>query len=529
MNATSQFTYILLGGGFVVFLGFLFAILMTRMFSEAMLRIETVEGKLGALNALKGPVKTSELADHIEATLLEHHILRTSWREFRETMVVDPKTTSIHQTRSFKHFINPGEVADLELNMDVHGRFSGWIVQVGLAITFIFIGTGLSTVAGPDSNGPTELINSLSGKFTASICATLAAIGISVLESKNVKTLKDAYFRVADLIDSKFRYMTADHVLATELHQILDAVKESNSSRIQLYQSLGLISENVQETSIAVRQMSGDLSDVLRDTMTEAMAQAQGGLHEQLLSAMSSLTKDFSESLTGHAETYFRNTREQMELISASLSSALTSADGFGAVINSHLTQFDTVIQSARDIISLTNVTIERFAGLTKDVDVSTAAFEKAGAELAKFGMQLDAAVNRLDDGVATFSRCIDDAGKRTNAWYQQTADNFENVAKAISVSLGHQHRLTESQHGTMENLSDAISLFGEALRPVIQGLQGSLDEIRVVSTTNLDKVLEDFANTQSQVLRKLNENLGGDIIRLTDALEEAMKKVKAA
>jgi hypothetical protein len=163
--------------------------------------------------------------------------LRPYWRTFRDTLLPgnSERGGKIYSTRSAEEFFTWDALLGQRLNLAFYASIPGFVVGLGLLLTFVAILIGLYElqIQGLTRGATEALVRGLSGKFLTSIMA-LACSSVFFLEEKMLShRMACRYDRFIQLLNELFTRRTLEQILDEALAKLTPppAAEASEESR----------------------------------------------------------------------------------------------------------------------------------------------------------------------------------------------------------------------------------------------------------------------------------------------------------
>ncbi len=152
--------------------------------------------------------------------------LRPYWRTFRDTLLSgnSEQGSKIYSTRSAEEFFTWDALLGQRLNLAFYASIPGFVVGLGLLLTFVAILIGLYElqIQGLTRGATEALVRGLSGKFLTSIMA-LACSSVLFLEEKMLShRMTCLYDRFIQLLNELFTRRTLEQILDEALAKLAE-------------------------------------------------------------------------------------------------------------------------------------------------------------------------------------------------------------------------------------------------------------------------------------------------------------------
>lgn len=203
--------------------------------------------------------------------------LRPYWRSFRESLLFEraEQGGKIFSSRGAEEFFSWDMLIGQRLNLAYYASVPGFVVGLGLLLTFVAILIGLYQlqIQGLTRGATEALVRGLAGKFLTSIMA-LACSSVFLLEEKLVShRLAQQYEDFIGTLNALFTRRTLEQILNEFLSKLADQSTKSSSQEWQ--ESLHAFSEAVAQLSRGSHGILTISTAAVQDTLQQLEQKVQ--------------------------------------------------------------------------------------------------------------------------------------------------------------------------------------------------------------------------------------------------------------
>lgn len=459
---------------------------------------------------------------NIDRVILGSKLLKHSWAEFKETLLIPPAETLgyIQNTARPSAYLNVASIAN-QLHLPLYQAIPNYLVGIGLLLTFMGLVAALffasAGVAGNVADAKValgKLLTAATFKFLTSIAGLFSSILFSLVTKVLTSHIQRSFDRLCELLEARVVSVTPEWLAAQQL-------EEQRKQTIQLERFNTDFAVEVAK-ALEVR-LNTSLGTVVRDAVAPMVSAIEGmskNIGDANQNAMQQMISDFKSSIQGAAGAELNALAKTLETLKESLEGIVdgmnrTGGD-FGAQLERAATRLDNLISGAArnmetgiaDAASRLQTALSAASSsLQSDAANATSDFKEAMAQIA----------NSLKDAVSA------SAGQwrsELSASAEGARAVLEKAGEAISMGADRAgQRLAEVVDpfaARLGALDSTLNVLDGRLRAQIAGFDNSIN--------NLQAVLSGLEQTANQV-RLASE----PIARTADTFSRASLEVQAA
>ncbi|MEW5980596.1 MAG: hypothetical protein AB1898_32855 [Acidobacteriota bacterium] len=440
-------------------------------------------------------------------------------------------------------------VIDMRINRAFFRAIPGIVTGLGLLFTFMAILIALLDVRLTGSKqveGLDLLIKGLSGKFISSIVALAVASVYLLLENPLLHRLSLSRQKLVESLNAFLPVLTPTQLLSDLVRDIAEQSTAFRSFNTDLSQKLRQsLSESMGPTLARMVNAVEDLNQLLRaseaqkqESITGSLEALMEKLETSVTTALGQMTSNFTESIAGGARTEFAG--------------VIDSIRGTAGLLEKMNAQFTLTQHALGELTQLSkSATTEQIQLGKKQIEELTEVLrglmtqlnETAGTSVSRMAATLTSVVHDLSTKVGELgdrmsSSILDSAGLATDAaneviqkadqWSAKSAqqladlldvhhgqldtvkglrDNLENSLAGFKVALQEMAAVTRALNEIVANANAAVASIGGMVKNM-RDSHGSVEKVAILAASQVEQLA--LANrTHTETWKQIQNSMG--------------------
>lgn len=561
----------------IIGLGAVFLLRYTFKITPIYLNIKQMVKLLGTTSGEKG---FREAYDKLNKKFLENRVLRHSWYEFSEGLLVGEN--KIQNTKKSIEYFSRETLIYGHLNLNFYQSMPNILTGLGILGTFLGLLCGVSQVNIQEISSIEMLLHGASFSFYTSIAGLSASIVFTIIKKGSLFFVDAQIQTLVEMLDHRLEWLSPEKIAFLSLEkqdrqvQIFEGladklgVKFSDSlenlsekelsflSQIkdntdpeklkpihqQLVQNNNLISDGIETMFHKMDQIKSDISGQLTENnqaVVRSIRHIENSFDEfkdkmieeninSVIDALEVVIKDFNSQVNEQFGENFKEYNEAIRRLLEWQKQYKTYIDKLHAFLPDYYQNIEDSTQKIavasnvlEQISQQTGEIVERVSHLSmtsQEIDNTLTALNRQNIEMEAFLLSIkkigDDASKSIPEIGKNIDRCADGLTKSADSMEAKISELTEGLTTAQKLFSANATEMSREAHSLVDQLSNEIESIAETMRKATEDTSKKMEQVSQEHSKQIDKTTEQMESNLEKLLNESLQSMAKNLIALS-------------
>ena len=465
-----------------------------------------------------------EQFEELNEKLRDNKLLKHSWSEFTETLIISDETATIRNSRESHIYFNLRNLTSDKINISFFQAFPNKLVGIGLLFTFIGLIAALyfasKGVTSPDievaKHELQKLLNAATFKFSTSIAGLLGSLFFSWGEKHTFHSISRQIHQICKMLDERLEFVTPEKLANEQLQQAIiqteqlerfntdlavsiagalkDPIADAFELKLQpLIEKIDNLASNIGGMNqTALEEMISKFGDRLNESAGKEM-ESLGATLNNLVDAIKDVTADMRSSMKEITDTLGAQILNLGGTMSTGANEFKDRMQGSADNINATIHTLNNAVDQFSSNIDALNTVSDQFRGMIGQISTLSSQFDEPIRNIKEASMPLnniasgitnligsivesqqtaDASMHELKDTASNMSE--------TSHHVMTTLDSYKNNFETVDKSVTHVfEEINRGLDAYTKNIQSFVSEIDGSFTDAVKILSGAIEELR--------------------------------------------------